>query len=152
MHKSGKKWVIIMFIGEFHHSIDEKGRIIIPSKLRDGLNNDFIITRGLDGCLSIYPKIEWEKLINKYKELPNTIEKRHFLRIFLSGASTGEYDKQFRINIPKPLIEYGKLDKDCIFIGVDDHIELWSENIWNDFINCNEETMSNICDKLFSKE
>ena len=73
-----------MFMGEFHHSIDEKGRIIIPSKLREGLMDDFIITRGLDGCLFIYPKCEWDNVINKYKELPNTIEKRQFMRIFLS--------------------------------------------------------------------
>lgn len=150
MHKSGKKWVIIMFLGEFRHTIDEKGRIIIPSKLREGLKDNFIITRGLDGCLFIYSYTEWERVINKYKELPDTLEKRQFLRIFLSGACICEYDKQFRINIPRPLIEYAKLDKDCIFIGVDEHIELWSRDMWDNFINSNEEAMSNICDKLFS--
>ena len=147
---SGKKWVIIMFMGEFHHSIDEKGRIIIPSKLREGLKDNFIITRGLDGCLFIYPKTEWDNVINKYKELPNTIEKRQFMRIFLSGASTCEYDKQGRINVPKPLVDYAKLEKDCIIIGVDDRLELWSREKWDSFINSNEEAMSSIADKLFS--
>lgn len=139
-----------MFMGEFHHSIDEKGRIIIPSKLREGLKENFIITRGLDGCLFIYPKEEWDNVINKYKELPDTKEKRQFMRIFLSGASVCEYDKMGRINVPKPLIEYAKLEKDCIIIGVDERLELWSKDIWDNFINSNEEAMSNIADKLFS--
>lgn len=147
---SGKKWVIIMFMGEFHHSIDEKGRIIIPSKLREGLGDNFIITRGLDGCLFIYPKEEWDNVINKYKELPDTKDKRQFMRIFLSGASVCEYDKTGRINVPKPLVEYAKLEKDCIIIGVDERLELWSKDIWDNFINSNEEAMSNIADKLFS--
>lgn len=137
-------------MGEFHHTIDEKGRIIIPSKLRDNLKDNFIITRGLDGCLFIYPQDEWNNVINKYKDLPNTIEKRQFMRIFLSGASTCEYDRQGRINIPKPLIDYAKLEKDCIIIGVDDRLELWSKQIWDNFINSNEEAMSSIADKLFS--
>ena len=139
-----------MLMGEFHHTIDEKGRIIIPSKLRDNLKDNFIITRGLDGCLFIYPQDEWNNVINKYKDLPNTIEKRQFMRIFLSGASTCEYDRQGRINIPKPLIDYAKLEKDCIIIGVDDRLELWSKQIWDNFINSNEEAMSSIADKLFS--
>ena len=137
-------------MGEFHHSIDEKGRIIIPSKLREGLKENFIITRGLDGCLFIYPKEEWDNVINKYKELPDTKDKRQFMRIFLSGASVCEYDKMGRINVPKPLIEYAKLEKDCIIIGVDERLELWSKDIWDNFINSNEEAMSNIADKLFS--
>ncbi len=137
-------------MGEFHHTIDEKGRIIIPAKLREGLKDNFIITRGLDGCLFIYPKVEWDNVINKYKELPDTREKRQFMRIFLSGAGTCEYDKQFRINVPKPLIEYAKLEKDCIIIGVDDRLELWSKDIWDNFITSNEEALSNIADNLFS--
>ena len=152
MYISGKKWVIIMFMGEFRHTIDEKGRIIIPSKLREGLKDNFIITRGLDGCLFIYPKEEWNNVISKYKELPDTRDKRQFMRIFLSGASICEYDKQGRINIPKPLIDYAKLEKDCIIIGVDERLELWSKEKLNIFINSNEEAMSSIADKLFSNE
>ena len=72
------------------------------------------------------------------------------MRIFLSGASVCEYDKMGRINVPKPLIEYAKLEKDCIIIGVDERLELWSKDIWDNFINSNEEAMSNIADKLFS--
>lgn len=139
-----------MFMGEFHHNIDDKGRIIIPSKVREGLGINFIITRGLDGCLFIYPKKEWDNVIEKYKELPDTKDKRQFMRIFLSGATICEYDKQSRINIPKPLLDYAKLEKECIIIGVDERLELWSKENWESFINDNEESLSLIADNLFS--
>lgn len=141
-----------MFLGEYRHSIDVKGRIIIPSKLRDGLGSDFIITRGLDGCLFIYPKCEWDNIINKYKEIPDTKNKRQFMRIFLSGATICEYDKQGRINIPTPLIEFADLKKDCIIIGVDERLEVWSKERWEDFINTNESDISDIADSLFASE
>ena len=139
-----------MFMGEYHHSIDAKGRIIIPSKVRDGLGENFIVTRGLDGCLFLYPKNEWDKIIAKYKELPDTKDKRQFMRIFLSGATICEYDKQGRINIPNPLIEFAKLEKDCIIIGVDEKLEIWSKERWEEFIANNEENLSDIADSLFS--
>lgn len=141
-----------MFLGEYRHSIDVKGRIIIPSKLRDGLGNDFIITRGLDGCLFIYPKHEWDNIINKYKAIPDTKNKRQFMRIFLSGATICEYDKQGRINIPAPLIEFADLKKDCIIIGVDERLEVWSKERWEDFISTNESDISDIADSLFRNE
>lgn len=139
-----------MLIGQYNHSIDTKGRIIIPSKVRDNLGDNFIVTRGLDGCLFVYPKCEWENIINKYKELPDTKNRRHFMRIFLSGATECEYDKQGRINIPKPLVEYAKLEKDCIIIGVDERLEIWSKERWEGFINENEENLSDIADELFA--
>ena len=139
-----------MFMGEYHHSIDAKGRIIVPSKVRDGLGENFIVTRGLDGCLFLYPKCEWDKIINKYKELPDTKDKRQFMRIFLSGATICEYDKQGRINIPNPLIEFAKLEKDCIIIGVDEKLEIWSKERWEEFIANNEENLSDIADSLFT--
>ena len=141
--------VIFMFMGEYHHSIDEKGRLIIPSKVRINLGENFIITRGLDGCLFIYPKNEWDKIINKYKNLPDTKNKRQFMRIFLSGATTCEYDKQGRINIPIPLVSYANLVKDCIIIGVDERLEVWSKENWEKFILENEENLSDIADALF---
>lgn len=139
-----------MFMGEYHHSIDAKGRIIIPAKVRDDLGENFIVTRGLDGCLFLYPKEQWNNIINKYKELPDTKDKRQFMRIFLSGATTCEYDKQGRINIPKPLAQYAKLEKDCIIIGVDEKLEIWSKDCWEEFIAANEENLSDIADNLFS--
>ena len=141
-----------MFMGEYHHSIDAKGRIIIPSKVRDDLGENFIVTRGLDGCLFLYPKNEWDRIISKYKELPDTKDKRQFMRIFLSGATICEYDKQGRINIPNPLIEFAKLEKDCIIIGVDEKLEIWSKERWEEFIANNEENLSDIADSLFSSE
>ena len=126
-----------MFMGEYHHSIDAKGRIVIPNKVRDDLGENFIVTRGLDGCLFLYPKTEWDNVITKYKEIPDTKNKRQFMRIFLSGATICEYDKQGRINIPKPLVEYAKLIKDCIIIGVDEKLEIWSKDCWEKFISEN---------------
>lgn len=139
-----------MFIGEYHHSLDNKGRIIIPSKLREDLGNNFITTRGLEGCLYIYPETNWNLIINKYKELPDTKDKRYFMRIFLSGASASELDQQGRVNIPSPLIDYAKLEKDCLIIGVDDHLEIWSQTEWEKFISNNEEKFSDLADTLFT--
>ena len=138
-----------MFMGEYHHNIDAKGRLIIPSKVRELLGENFIVTRGLDGCLFLYPKEQWNNIINKYKELPDTKNKRQFMRIFLSGATECIYDKQGRINIPTPLIEYATLEKGCIIIGVDERLEIWSRNKWEEFIATNEEDLSDIADSLF---
>ena len=150
VQESGSLWGEIMFMGEYHHSIDAKGRLIIPSKLRDDLGENFIVTRGLDGCLFLYPREHWNTIINKYQQLPDTKDKRQFLRIFLSGATTCEYDKQGRINIPKPLIDYASLIKDCIIIGSLDKLEIWSKEKWEEFILANEENMSEIADNLFT--
>ncbi len=139
-----------MFMGEYHHSIDSKGRLIIPAKLRYDLGENFVITRGLDGCLFIYPNAAWDKIIDKYKDLPETTYKRKFMRIFLSGAKRGEFDRQGRINIPPPLIQYASLIKDCIIIGVDERLEIWSKEKWEDFIKDNEVNLSLIADNLFN--
>ena len=139
-----------MFIGEYHHSIDEKGRLTIPSKLRDDLGEQFILTRGLDGCLFIYPNNEWNNVINKYKELPNIKEARNFMRFFLSGATNQEFDKQGRINIPSPLINYANLNKECIIIGVNDRLEIWSKENWESFVSENEQSFTDMADHLFS--
>lgn len=139
-----------MFMGEYHQKIDDKGRLTIPSKLRYELGESFIVTRGLDNCLFIYPKEEWNQVISKYKELPNTKDARNFMRFFLSGATEVNFDKQGRINIPMPLIKYSDLLKDCIVIGVNERLEIWSKENWDSFIENNEENLSDIADKLFS--
>lgn len=139
-----------MFMGEYHHTIDDKGRITIPSKIRYELGESFIVTRGLDNCLAVYPKDEWENIIQKYKELPNTRDARNYMRFFLSSAVICEFDKQGRINISAPLIKYADLTKECIIIGVNDHLEIWSKDHWNNFIDENECNFSDIADKLFS--
>ncbi len=147
MVKSG---VIFMFMGEYRHSIDDKGRLIIPSRVREDLGNQFIVTRGLEGCLFIYPKSEWDNIIQKYKQLPDTKDRRYFMRIFLSGATVSELDKQGRVNIPSPLVEYASLEKECIIIGVDDRLEIWSKDRWEGFIDENESNLSEIADNLFA--
>ena len=139
-----------MFMGEYHYSIDDKGRLTIPSKLRYDLGEKFIVTRGLDNCLFIYPMDEWNNVISKYKELPNTKDARNFMRFFLSGATVCEFDKQGRINIQTPLLNYAKLDKECVIIGVNDRLEVWSKELWEEFINLNEDKLSDIADNLFS--
>ncbi len=139
-----------MFMGEYRHSIDDKGRLIIPSRVREDLGDQFIVTRGLEGCLFIYPKSEWDNIIQKYKQLPDTKDRRYFMRIFLSGATVCELDKQGRVNIPTPLVEYAKLEKDFIVIGVDDRLEVWSKDRWDGFIDENESNLSEIADNLFA--
>ncbi len=150
MVTSGEKWVINMFMGEYHHTIDDKGRITIPSKLRYELGEEFIVTKGLDGCLFVYPKEEWNAIANKYKDLPNTKDARNYLRFFLSGAVVSYFDKQGRINISQPLINYAALDKECIIIGVNERLEIWSKDRWEEFLHNNEDTISDIADKLFA--
>ncbi len=141
-----------MFMGEYHHNIDEKGRMIIPSKFRVELGEKFILTRGLDNCLFIYPQKEWEHIIEKYKKLPNIKEARNFMRFFLSGAVECELDKQGRIKIPGPLVKYASLIKDCIVIGVNDRLEIWSKDSWDNFIIENEDNLSEMADSLFASD
>ena len=139
-----------MFMGEYHHTIDDKGRITIPAKLRYEFGGEFIVSKGLDGCLFLYPKDEWNNVTAKYKELPNTRDARNYLRIMLGGAVNSEFDKQGRINLPGPLVGHADLKKDCIIIGVNERLEIWSKDRWENFLSDNEESISDIADKLFA--
>lgn len=139
-----------MLMGEFHHTIDEKGRIIIPSKFREELGNNFIITRGLEECLFIYSMENWNKITSKLNSLPFTKrDARSFTRFFLSGATAAEFDKQGRINITSPLVSYAELKKECVIIGVGDRLEIWSNEKWNNFYEENKENLSNIAENIF---
>ena len=140
-----------MFMGEYHHNIDDKGRLIIPSKFREELGNKFIVTRGLEQCLFVYSKDEWNNIINKLKELPFTSKAaRSFMRMFLSGATECELDKNGRINISIPLTNYAELEKECIIIGVNDRLEIWSLSKFNNFFDENIENFSEIAEELFN--
>ena len=140
-----------MFMGEFHHSIDEKGRIIIPVKFREELGNKFIVTRGLEQCLFIYSYQEWNNIIEKLKQLPFTSkDARTFTRMFLSGATECEIDRNGRINISQILTKYAKLEKDCVIIGVNERIEIWSKNNFDTFYNTNIDNFSEIAENLFN--
>lgn len=138
-----------MFMGEYQHSVDAKGRLIIPSKFREGLGSSFVITRGLDNCIFGYPMDEWRKLEEKLKQLPMTKkDARAFARFFFSGATEVELDKQGRINIPANLASYAKIEKECVVLGVSSKIEIWAKDLWEDYFNEAEESFNEIAENL----
>ncbi|MFC4076541.1 division/cell wall cluster transcriptional repressor MraZ [Salinithrix halophila] len=138
-----------MFMGEYRHSVDDKGRLIIPSKFREGLGDAFVVTRGLDHCLFVYPMPEWERLEQKLKALPFTkADARAFTRFFFSGATVAELDKQGRVNIPGNLREFAGLVKDCVVIGVSNRVELWSKEAWEAYYETSEGSFNEIAEKL----
>lgn len=142
-----------MFMGEYHHTIDEKKRLIIPSKFRMNLGESFVITRGLENCLFLYPQKEWQKIIDKLNTLPFTKkDARNFSRFFMSGATLLEFDKQGRIVIPSSLSTYANIIKNCTIIGVGERIEIWADENWNKFINDNLDNLSDIAENLFIDE
>ena len=148
----GGKWGIKMFMGEFHHNIDDKGRIIIPAKLRYELGEKFIMTRGLEKCLYIYSETEWQKIVSKLNTLPFTKKNaRTFIRTFFSGAAECEFDRQGRINIDSPLVSYADLQKECVVIGANDRIEIWSAENWQQFFEENSEQIDLIAENLFTE-
>ena len=125
-----------MFMGEYNHSIDAKGRIIVPAKFREELADEFVVTLGLDVCLFLYPNAEWEEFVAQLKQLPGNRQARQLQRYFLAGAVNCEVDKQGRILIPAKLREHAKLEKEVVFVGVLGKIEIWSKEQWdanNDF-------------------
>lgn len=138
-----------MFMGEYQHSIDDKGRIIIPAKFRDLLGSSFVITRGLDQCLFVYPMQEWEQLEEKLKTLPlMKSDARAFTRFFFSGATECEWDKQGRVNIPGNLRQYAGLEKECVVLGVSNRVEIWSRSTWTQYFEQSEESFNEIAEKL----
>lgn len=138
-----------MLMGEYHHNIDDKNRLIIPSKFREELGNEFVITRGLDGCLFVYSMDEWNKVMNKLKTLPFTKKgARTFMRFMLSAASICEFDKQGRINLVNSLINYAEIKKECVIIGVNDRLEIWAVEKFNELLS-NSEELSLIAENLF---
>ena len=139
-----------MMIGEYHHNIDEKGRLIIPSKFRIELGEKFIVTRGMEKCLFVYPMKDWNNMISELNKLSFTKKDyRTFMRMLLSGATECELDKSGRVNISNPLKSYASLEKECVIIGVNDRLEIWSENGFEDFFNSNIENYSDIAENLF---
>ncbi|MNP06020.1 cell division protein MraZ [compost metagenome] len=138
-----------MFMGEFQHSIDEKGRIIIPAKFRELLGTSFVVTRGLDQCLFVYPLEEWGAMEQKLKALPlMKSDARAFTRFFFSGATECEWDKQGRVNLPGNLRQYAKLEKDCVVLGVSNRVEIWSKDTWEQYFEQSEESFNEIAEKL----
>ena len=127
-----------MFFGEYQHALDTKNRIIVPAKLREELGNKFVITKGLDGCLYVYPLAEWKILEEKLKTLPLTNkDARAFVRFFFSGACEIELDKQYRGVIPQNIKEYAGIEKDIVSIGVLSRVEIWSKEKWDEYNESN---------------
>ena len=140
-----------MFIGEFHHNIDDKKRLIIPSKFREELGDEFVITRGIENCLYVYSKTSWDEITHKLGTLPFTKKNaRSFNRFFLSGATVAEFDKNGRVLITSPQLSYAEITKECVIIGVGDRLEIWSHEKWNDFYSSASEDMSDIAETLFN--
>ncbi len=141
-----------MFIGEYHHTIDDKGRIIIPSKFREELGDSFIITRGIENCLFVYSFDNFKNITDKLASLPFTKkDARNFSRFFMSGATNVELDKQGRANITAPLINYAHLKKDCVIVGTGDRLEIWSQEDWDSFFDSAKDNMSDIAENLFNE-
>lgn len=140
-----------MLMGEYHHNIDDKGRLTIPSKFREDLGDKFVITRGLENCLFAYSEADFQKIVAELQKIPFTKkDARQFMRFFLSGATTVEFDKQGRVNLQAPLISYAGLQKECVIIGTGDRLEIWSNDNWNDFFNSTKDNMSDIAEGLFT--
>ncbi|NLW24322.1 MAG: division/cell wall cluster transcriptional repressor MraZ [Clostridia bacterium] len=138
-----------MFMGEYQHTIDDKGRLIMPAKFREELGIKFVITKGLDGCLFVYPIDEWRRLENKLRNLPFTkADARAFARFFFSGATECELDKQGRILLPANLREHAKLVKDVFIIGVASRIEIWSKEVWEEYSSKTESSYEELAEKL----
>ena len=123
-----------MLIGEYEHSLDAKGRLIMPAKLRADMGEKFIITKGLDGCLFVFSQNEWSNFESKLKELPLTNKNaRDFVRFFLSGATECEIDKQGRFLLVNTLREYAEITKEVIIIGVGTRLEIWNKEKWKKY-------------------
>ncbi|MDQ0164598.1 MraZ protein [Bacillus horti] len=136
-------------MGEYQHTIDDKGRMIIPAKFRDELGEHFVITRGLDNCLFVYPQNEWKMIEQKLKTLPFTrSDARAFTRFFFSGAIECELDKQGRVNIAANLRQYAVLQKDCVVIGVSNRVEIWSKEKWEEYFSDSEASFNEIAEKI----
>lgn len=123
-----------MFMSEYRHTVDTKGRLIIPAKLRDDLGEEFVLTRGLDGCLFVFPEKEWQKFQQQLLELPITVNRnaRKYVRFFVTGAVRTQLDRQGRMLIPQVLREYADIEKDAVITGNIDKLEIWSKSRWDE--------------------
>lgn len=138
-----------MLSGDFNHSIDAKGRLIIPAKFRDSLGENFVITKGMDNCLFVYPPDEWKILEEKMKKLPLTNKGARELKRFLVGSATeGVLDKQGRVLIPPSLREFAGLLKDVVLVGVLDKVEIWDKASWDERNTAVEENIEDITSNM----
>lgn len=142
-----------MFYGEYAHSIDRKGRLILPARFREVAKSNFIekfyVTRGLDKCLFMFSEEEWRAQENKFKAISITKQEgRTFNRIYFSGAMEVVPDKQGRILLPQYLKDFADVKKDVVIVGVSNRIEIWASNLWNDFYSSSKQAFEQIAEKL----
>ncbi|MGI6361965.1 MAG: division/cell wall cluster transcriptional repressor MraZ [Bacillota bacterium] len=138
-----------MFMGEFQHSIDEKNRVIIPAKFRAELGNSFVLTKGLDKCIFVYPLEEWKKVAANLRQLSSTrADARSFARIFFSGAVDTDMDKQGRALVPANLRKYAALEKDVMMIGVSSRVEIWDSEVWEKYSEQANNRYEEVAEKL----
>ncbi len=138
-----------MFMGEYRHTIDAKGRLIVPSRFREELGDCFVITRGLDNCLFVYPQREWALIERKLKALPFTkADARAFMRFFFSGAVEVEQDRQGRVLIPSNLRNYAGIKRDVVVIGVSNRVEVWSQEKWEEYTDESRLSFEQVAEKM----
>lgn len=140
-----------MFIGEFHHNLDSKGRIILPAKFREELHETVIVTRGLDGCLNVYTMEAWQLIYEKLLTLPTTNkDARMYVRMLTAKASECSFDSQGRILLPANLISDAAIVKEAVVVGAADHVEIWAVDRWNSFEEEGNENLEAIAERLSS--
>lgn len=149
MVRCGEVEVCAVFIGEYQHNIDEKGRLTMPSKFRDELGGKFVATKGLDKCLFIFPTDEWIKFEEKLKTLPiSSKDARAFSRFFFAGAAECELDKQGRIMLPANLRSYAQISKETYILGVSSRIEIWNKDNWTNYNDDEDLSYDSIAEKM----
>lgn len=138
-----------MFIGEYNHNIDAKGRMAVPAKFRQTLKKGAVVTRGLDNCLFLYPKDKWEEMAQKFASLPISQSKaRAFARHMLAGAVQVEFDNQGRITLPDYLRQFAAIKKRAVIAGLFDRLEVWDEESWNKYKTSTEKASDDIAESL----
>ena len=145
----GKKGALLLLLGEYQHTLDAKGRLAMPAKMRENLGEKFIITKGLDGCLFVYDLQEWQKLEEKLASLPMSRKTaRDFSRFLFGGAYEGECDKQWRVLVPQNLRTYAGLNKDAVIVGVGNRAEIWDFAKWNEYNESSAEDVNELAEQL----
>lgn len=138
-----------MYLGEYRYSLDQKGRLVLPAKLRGKKITSFVLTRGLDRCLFLYPLDEWKGLEKKIRELPMAKrEARSFLRLLVSGAVESRLDRQGRLLVTKSLAQYARIEKEVVIIGALNRIEIWAKKSWEEYLEKSEKSFEEIAQKL----
>ena len=138
-----------MFMGEYRHNADKKGRIIIPVRFREALGESIIATKGLDGCIAIYTQSQWNVILEGLQKLPTTKkESRMYIHMLTARAAQCEFDAQGRILLPSPLLEDAGIQKECVVLGVSDHVEIWARDRWDVYFEKASESFEEVAEQL----